>query len=345
MPACNLLFRADGNTQIGQGHLTRCLALAQAVTARGCHASFLTARSNASLLVNQIESQGIAVWHLTAEPGSAQDAKETIECANREGSTWLVVDGYSFDCSYQGALKQAGLHVLFIDDHGNADRYTADLVLNQNLHATESMYPLRDAKTRLLLGAGYALLRQEFWQWRGWQRKIEDVGRKILITMGGSDPQNVSLTALRAVQELNLPEIEVRVMVGSGNLNQRSLEEQSLKGGTVKVERTPKVAEVMMWADLAISAAGSTCWETCFLGLPTVVMALADNQIPIAAALHAQGISVNAGKSQESIRERVRGLMSDRPQRKMMSERGKALIDGQGAFRVTDVLLGGGACA
>ena len=116
-------------------------------------------------LIDRLVSEGIDVINIFEKPGSMDDAKHTAYIAADSGSEWVVVDGYYFGSDYQKKIKEYGLHLLFIDDNGHADHYYADLVLNQNLHATEKLYRNREPNTKLLLGPKYVLLRQEL-AWR-----------------------------------------------------------------------------------------------------------------------------------------------------------------------------------
>ena len=113
------------------------------------------------------------------------------------------MDGYRFDSEYQRNLKNAGLKLLFVDDLGQCEHYFADLVLDQNVHASEKMYQRREPYTRLLLGSGYAMLRREFQAMREWRREIPAVGRTLLITMGGSDPDNFTLRLIKALAKIS----------------------------------------------------------------------------------------------------------------------------------------------
>ncbi|MGH9649837.1 MAG: hypothetical protein ACRD3I_05135, partial [Terriglobales bacterium] len=164
-----LLIRADADLRMGTGHVMRCLALAQAWQDVAGQAEFLTTSDTPDIL-SRLRAEGMQVTPATLPAGSAADAAHTASRAREIGASWVVVDGYQFDAAYQQALKSAGLKVLWVDDYGHAPPYCADLVLNQNLCAEESFYLSREASTRLLLGACYALLRREFQSWRDWRR-------------------------------------------------------------------------------------------------------------------------------------------------------------------------------
>jgi UDP-2,4-diacetamido-2,4,6-trideoxy-beta-L-altropyranose hydrolase len=335
----SLLIRADAGTQIGTGHLMRCLALAQAWRAGGGRAVFLVGQG-ASLLAGRPGAEEFSARPLDAPAGSREDAGRTAEAAAAERSHAVVVDGYAFGADYQRRLKDAGLRLLFVDDHGHAGEYCADLVLNQNIDAAPGPYAKRAAHTRLLLGTRYALLRREFRTHGAWRRAIAPRVRRILVTLGGGDPDNVTLTVIRALRLLDDPALEAVVVAGGANPHLRALEEAA-RGARFPirlVRDVPEMPALMTWADLAVSAGGTTCWEMACLGLPHLVLVLADHQKAIAAGLDRAGSVVSLGEarscSAEEIAGRLRSLGEDARARDAMSRRGRELVDGQGALRV-----------
>lgn len=338
-----LLIRADASPQIGTGHVMRCLALAQAWQESGGTTLFALANGTSTLEVRLL-SEGMKICHLTALPGSADDAAQTIKLARELKAAWVVIDGYHFSAAYQHAIKQAGLRLLFIDDYGHTKYYYADLVLNQNISADESLYANRESHTRLLLGTRYALLRREFWPWRGWRRKSSPVARKVLVTMGGSDPENVTLKAMQALQNLKGDELETVVVVGSGNLYAGTLQSNIRNRQTCLVSNISNMAELMAWADLAISAGGSTCWELAFMGLPSIILVLADNQRLIAKQLSALGWAVNLGWhhdiSSAQVLQALTSLLVAPEKRVEMIRRGQEIVDGDGTTRLLMHLRG-----
>src|SRR5882724_5374021 len=219
-----LLIRADASAVTGTGHIMRCLALAQAWQDAGGTAVAAVAEATAAT-EERLQREAIEVAHLMAAPGSGDDAMCTAALAHDRQVAWVVLDGYRFDSSYQAALKSRGLRTLLVDDDVHADRYLTDLVLNQNAHATESLYAERDSSTRLLLGPRYAMLRREFDAWRGRPREIAAIGRRILITMGGSDPDNFTLRVLGALSLVEVERLEAVVVVGGSNPHATRLEE------------------------------------------------------------------------------------------------------------------------
>jgi UDP-2,4-diacetamido-2,4,6-trideoxy-beta-L-altropyranose hydrolase len=344
----NLLFRADASVAIGTGHVMRCLALAQAWQDAGGRAVFAMAESTPAIQARLAE-ESCEVLSIPSAVGTQDDANRTIALARERKSDWIVVDGYQFTADYQQAQKAAGFKVLFLDDYGSARHYFADVVLNQNVHANEEMYGARESYTRLLLGPRYCLLRREFRPWRGWKREIAPTGRKILVTMGGSDPGNVTVTVIEALRHLSnvLSDIEVTVAVGGSNPHFESLQRSASRGGGRfrLLKGVANMPELMAPADLAVAGAGTTCWEMCLLQLPLVLIDLADNQKPIAHALGGLGAAVHLGTAgtvtEQEITKRVTSLLACEAERAALSERCGKLVDGRGTERVFGELTRG----
>ncbi|MDB9312962.1 UDP-2,4-diacetamido-2,4,6-trideoxy-beta-L-altropyranose hydrolase [Spirulina sp. CS-785/01] len=341
----NLLFRVDASTAMGSGHLMRCLALAQAWQALAGKAIFAVA-TDIGTLQTRLDIEGIAVYSLSVCSGSVEDSQAVISLAQQLGVSYVVVDGYQFGGDYQQQLKAAGLKVLFIDDYGHADYYCADWVLNQNLSAHEGLYPHREATTQLLLGTGYALLRREFWQWQGWQQECPPVARKILVSLGGGDPENVTLKVMQALSAVQVEGLEVVVVVGGSNPHYSQLADvakQSCFPMMLKRNVT-NMPELMAWADVAVAAGGSTNWELAFMGLPSIILTVAENQSAIAQQLGKMGITISLGwyhqQTVHQLTNTVAELLPALEQRQQMSIRGRKLVDGLGSQRVVEVITG-----
>jgi len=282
---------------------------------------------------------------VSAEPGSAADAAETVDLAQQREATWLVIDGYHFSADYQRTVADSDARVLAVDDGAHAGHYCADTVLNQNIYATEQLYAAREKHVRLLLGTDYVLLRREFKAWQEWRRDIPDVAHKVLVTLGGSDPDNVTLKVVQALKQVDQDGLEARIVVGGSNPHLGALEAAVGElGGALRLETdVSDMPRLMAWADVAVTAGGSTCWELAFMGLPSVIIVLADNQRPVADGLAAAGAGVSLGWHEDVTVDRVAAelerLASSREVRRQMSDRGKTLVDGRGATRTVTHLL------
>jgi UDP-2,4-diacetamido-2,4,6-trideoxy-beta-L-altropyranose hydrolase len=342
-----LLIRADASTEIGSGHLMRCLALAQAWQESGGAVCFALAWPTPALEA-RLQAEGMTVVHLTGvAAGSPADADATIALAQQRNAEWVVVDGYHFDAAYQRQIKQASLSLLFIDDYAHAAHYYADIVLNQNIYAQAEMYASREPYTRLLLGADYVLLRREFWAWRDWQRPIPDKARKILVTLGGSDPDNVTLTVIQALQQLPDDDWEAVVLVGGQNPHYQALVAAVANDPRIQLrQNVTNMPELMACADIAISAGGSACWELCFMGLPSAIVVLAENQVLAANRLAVAGAMQLVTEILPSVIEQmVINLCTSAKQRQDLNQQSRELVKGYGSFLVietmNDMLSGG----
>jgi UDP-2,4-diacetamido-2,4,6-trideoxy-beta-L-altropyranose hydrolase len=343
MTATSLLIRVDASIAIGTGHVMRCLALAQAWQDLGGRAVFAMADSTPAIR-EKLRAEGFEVLSVFPRAGTHEDSRQTLLLAQEQRAEWTVVDGYQFNADFQRTLKAAGLRVLFLDDNGHAGPYTADLVLNQNVHADESMYEQREPYTRLLLGTNYSMLRREFGAWREWRREIPETGRKVLVTFGGSDPGNFTGLVMQAMGQVNIPGLQAVVVVGASNPHYASLEKiPSVSHRRVRLERNVSdMARFMAWADLAVSAAGITCLEMCLLGLPAIVVTVAENQRGAARELEKRNCVIHLDEAQgvrvEKVADLIDRLLKARETRQSLSQHGRELVDGNGAKRVSSAI-------
>jgi len=222
----SLLFRTDDSVAIGSGHAMRCLALAQEWQRRGGLAIFSAAETTPSFL-QRLAGDDIASLRIDAAPGSLADAEQTISLARANNAVWIVADGYRLGPVWQRAIKAAGLRLLVLDDHGFCDFFCADLLLNQNALPPDRDYAARAPGARQLLGTRYVLLRREFAVWSSWQRETPALARKILVTLGGADPDNVTAKVIEALAQF--ADVEAVVVVGGANPHLESL--QTLAAG------------------------------------------------------------------------------------------------------------------
>ena len=332
-----LLIRADASPTIGTGHVMRCLALAQAWQDAGGHVTFLSTEVP-RLLRERLNGENLPVSVLAEPCGSMADARHTANLAEEIDCEWVVVDGYGFGAEYQRELKHAGLKVFCVDDNPLAGPYVADIVLNQNLHAKEEDYGERASYTRLLLGPRYALLRREFFAWRQWRRIVAPTAQKVLLSMGGSDPDNVTSRMMCFLNEIGTP-LEIRVVVGPSNHHADMLMRVLKKSRhhAELVANPNEMAAHMAWADLGIVGAGSTVWELCLLGLPALLVELADNQCYVGPSLQRLGavrhLGRGTGLSREEFKAAITEVLCTFPLRQEMSARARDVVDGYGSER------------
>lgn len=341
-PAQPLIIRADADSQIGTGHLMRCLALAQSWKQNGGAVVFITNCQNEALR-RRLTSESFEVIAVENSYPREADLRTTLEVLRSYPQAWCAVDGYNFDARFHGKIRTGGNRVLAIDDTAHLPFYDADAILNQNINAEDLRYN-RSPPAALLLGTRYALLRQEFLDWQDFKRETPEVARKILITMGGGDFYNQTLKAIRAGERLQIENLRVKAVVGASNPHLAELQ-WAVENSPARIElifSAENMAELMAWADVCVTAAGSTCWETAFMRLPSVLIVTAENQTGIAGKLGAANFAVNLGwfeqVSEVILTDTLSGILLDKARRAGMSDIGRETVDGRGARRAVEFL-------
>ena len=344
-----LFIRADASVSIGTGHIMRMIALGQAWQAQGGEVHFLCSEIT-SALEQRLAIEGFHLSRIHTTLGSQEDLSETIHLiaemlqADRQNAR-VVLDGYHFGSDYQLGIKAEGFKLLVVDDYGHAGFYHADWVLNQNISAREELYAKCSPDTKLLLGPKFAMLRKEFLAYKGWQREIAPVAKKILVTLGGSDPDNVTLKVIQALSDFDL---HAKVVIGGSNPHLREIKNfiQSQNDSTALIEvivNATNMPELMAWADFAVAAAGSTCWELAFMGLPSMFVILAENQVEIAMQLDAEGFGICLGNGVGLKNEKLAQAISTHARNKnflqTVSELARKMVDGLGAQRMVSQML------
>ena len=324
------------------GHVMRCLALAEPWLQAGNAVTLLTAAPSSAVRA-RAESLGVSLLELSGAPGAPADATETIALAQSLRAAWLVLDGYHFDAAFQRAVKAANRRLLVFDDTAHATHYSVDFILNQNLGATAALYPHREPPTRLLLGPSFVQLRGEFMSCS--RRREEADGAcsenppshggghpRVLVTLGGSDPDNVTAQVLSALR--TIPNLTADIILGPANPHATALQAAiSHLPSPISIHTNPpNLPALMSRADIAICAGGTTAWELSFLGVPMLVLVLAENQRTNAECLAATGAAVHT--SLASLAGDLRSLLADTQHRAELSHHARALVDGLGTFRV-----------
>ncbi|HMK66998.1 MAG TPA: UDP-2,4-diacetamido-2,4,6-trideoxy-beta-L-altropyranose hydrolase [Stellaceae bacterium] len=331
------LIRTDAVAATGTGHAMRCLALAEALQEHGCECRFLVT-SLPLLIAERLAREGFAIERQPHPIGSAEDAAETARVARRRGADWVVLDGYSFDDAFLETLRAAGLRALMIDDLGALRRYRCELVVNQNLHAEAGLYP--DAEARLLLGPRYLMLRREFWGYRDLPRRPADVVERVLVSMGGSDPEDHASRVIAALGGLAGLGIAATVVVGAANPRLEALKALAA-ARPAKIEivhGTDDMPGLMRKADLAVAAAGTTAWELAFMGVPMLLGSTVVAEQTLARRLSRHGGCIYLGDFRDCpaprLGDAILGLVNDPGMRRRIAASAATLVDGLGGERV-----------
>lgn len=357
------VFRTDASGQIGTGHVVRCLTLADALKQSGVDCQFicralpgelaetLRARGHSLHMLPLAETAGeVAQTHDHAQPRHAlwlgadweTDAAQTLAAIDGNIPDWLIVDHYAIDERWERTLRSGCRRLMVIDDL--ADRqHDCDLLLDQNLIAGwQHRYDDKVADDcELLLGPSYALLQPIYADLRPRVPPREVPVRRILVYFGGADTDNLTGKAVSALISLGR-DVDVDVVINPAHDHAPAIRAAvGSHSSMVLHEALPSLAPLMVSADLAIGASGTNSWERCCLGLPTLVVTLAENQKPIAAELDRLGLIRLLGhKDDIDVPDLAReiGAVLD-GQRPFVRVDGPADIDGEGAKRVVAALL------
>ena len=330
-----ILFRVDANSQIGMGHLQRCLSLACAFVLQGCDVTFLTKQD---IRANErITEFGFKIGNIESELVFEEDLRATLTFLQHEDFQVVVVDSYEVDEDYLLALRQAGYCVVFIDDLAQMS-FSCHFVINGAVYAEELNYCSSTGDTQFLLGPKYILLREEFWDIP--KRAIKPEVKKILVTVGGSDPNCVTPIILDTLSNTD-GDFTVDVIVGPFFDNISDIEAAAMRLGNERVQliHSPiSVCDLMLDCDLAISGGGQTLYELAATGTPTIAMKLAQNQQGNTQGLM-QANTIHVIEKMDALRMSVLNLRSDLCNRENMSVAGQRIVSGDGAMLVAETIL------
>lgn len=361
-------FRADASLQMGTGHVMRCLTLANTLKAIGAECEFIC-REHQGNLIEHIRSDGHVTHALPAHPkpvGTSllaiktpsdeqatahshwlgatqeQDATECTPILSELQPDWLIVDHYALDARWEAALKPHYRKLMVIDDL--ADRlHECNVLLDQTFGRNAEDYkPWVPADCTLICGSQYALLRPEFAALRSYslQRRNEPQLRQLLITMGGVDKDNATGQVLEALRSCALPmNCRITVVMGAAApwLSEVERLAQNMPWPTQVKVGVKDMAQLMADSDLAIGAAGATSWERCCLGLPTIMVVLADNQHQVAQGLEQAGAAQVIESTQriaQHLHSRLTPLIESPILLRAMSQPASDIVDGHGIANV-----------
>lgn len=335
------VFRADASVDLGGGHVMRCLTLAGALADEGWRVSFAVNAEAPSVVPSLTETvDNILVLDEVDEVTALREHWP-------DGVALLIVDHYGLDSAFEQRCRPWAATILAIDDLANR-RHCADVLLDQTHGRREECYrALTGPDCTLLLGTRFALLRPQFQEHRHRalaRRESAAPAGRVLISFGATDSGGATMLALRAFARA-CPDLSVDVVAGATSRFRdeiRRLAEAQSPAVTVH-GAVDDMASLMAEADFVIGACGGTSWERCCLGLPTLAVVTADNQRQIARALAAAGaieLVGNAGEvTVDTLAARVAALRDDAARRRAMARAAATICDGNGAARVTEVLL------
>lgn len=336
----NIVFRVDSSIQIGSGHVMRCLTLARELADRGAAVVFVC-KDLPGNLIARIEHSGFDVRRLTATgiEDDYSDAIETLASLRALNCDWLVVDHYSLSAQWERQLWQRTQRILVIDDL--LDRsHDCDILLDQNwrgMEGTQSSRLSLPEYCRRLSGPRYALLQPEYALFRKRMRRRRDPAQRVMVFFGGSDTTDETGKALAALSLPEFAHLSVDVVIGANYVERDALiSKVQARPGTTLHENLPNLTGLMMQADFAIGAGGTTTWERICLDLYALVTTLAANQEPSTEALAKAGFVHWIGRStdttcatyRDALHEGMKGFADKAP-----------IVDGFGTKRVAELIM------
>lgn len=339
-------IRTDGNEKIASGHLVRCLTIAEAIIDHGGKVHFLVSdeTSREELLCRMEGREDFFSSHMkitvlgTEYQHPEQELSVVKQMLQEQENAVLLIDSYYVTKEYLLELQRAA-KVYYLDDLQMFD-YPVDGVINYDIRVNADFYQSAGAK---YLEGKYAPLRKQF-QDRDY--RVQKETGTLLLTTGGTDPANLCGRFLKYFfRKQDSAGWTVHVVVGSMFANKQELEDLAASEKNVILHhKVVNMAELMEQCDLAVSAGGTTLFELCAVGVPTLSISVSKNQIPCNEAFAQAGIIPYEGNVLEEnlvarLYAKVMELGSNLSERQRMSERQRKAVDGKGADRLAEILL------
>ena len=359
-----VFFRVDSSHDIGTGHVMRCLTLASTLRERGVKCRFICRTHEVNLIERILQDdfevsqlQTIKLYGIEKDTDKhslahedwlstdwQSDAGQTIAALGNARPDWMIVDHYALDVRWESALRPYCDKIMVIDDLADRD-HDCDLLLDQNLVA--EMFQRYDKHIPdhcgLLLGPKYALLQSLYAKMH--PRTPPRIGsiQSILVYFGGIDAYNLTGRTITAFIALKRIDIKLDVVLNPDSSHFSTVSEQVRGYANITLHVVlPSLAPLMVRADLAIGAGGATSWERCCLGLPSLIITLAENQKALAAELHNQALIRWLGHQDKVSELMLKIALHEMIEGKLISDwsyRCMALVDGKGADLVSSILL------
>lgn len=341
-------IRADGNAAIGIGHIMRCLSIAEAVKETGAEQPVFLLADN--ICYNMVADRGFAAKVLGTDYRHMQSELEKLSTLLKKEDV-ILVDSYQVSIEYYKELEKL-CKTVCLEDLGNA--YPVDLLINYNIYAKQlwENYQQGSSPKKVLLGVEYMPLRKAFQNHAVYQ--VRDKVTDVMITTGGSDPCFAAGSIIEAIWKECIREDKnqtnkISFHIVSGPMNQYTAQLKALcaeKEFFIIYENVQNMEALIKKCDVVITAAGSTVYEVCAIGVPMICFYFAENQRQGAQALAGLTDIVNAGAFAEDKEQVVSNILQalnhciyDRIYRERLSVQERTLVDGKGAVRLAEEII------
>lgn len=275
------VLRADASSSIGVGHVMRSLSLGEALLDEGFGVE-LVSFELAPSLQSLATSCGVEVVELSCAPRSSEDAQFVLQ----RNANLVVVDGYEFSREFFAVLETSSTPFAVIDDNVETSAHSPSAVINQNPHASASMYAHLQGNPKLLLGLQYAMVRKEVCEVAA--MNLQSCEGEVFVAMGGADFLGLTAPIVEALAETGL---QIRVAVGHANTQRAHIQKLADQLGNVTLIEQQDYVSSLASAHVAVLAAGSSLWEACVVGTPSIGLVVAENQFASANAAKKLGFT------------------------------------------------------
>lgn len=352
-PDRNLFIRVDAGVQIGDGHFLRCLTLVNGLKINFRQVIFITNQLPKHFF-EKIKRENFKICKIDGYSHIQEERlgkklktqlinKDLIQTKKiigkyKNSTNWLIIDHYGIDYDWENKIHENVEKIIVIDDLANR-KHDCDILIDQNFYEKmEKRYSkLIPSFCKQFLGPKFTLLRPEFLKTRK-NLKRKNKLKRILISFGGSDPSNETTKVLLAINDLE-KKYKIDVIVGTNNSNKKQIMKLCSKIPFCNFyEQVENISKYMKKADLAVGAGGSTTWERCCLGLPTIVTSVSEDQKKTAQDLGKIGCVINLGDAEKSTQLDYLKAINEINLKKLnkISKKCLVLVDGKGIKRIVD---------
>lgn len=335
-----IAFRVDGSTQLGMGHIMRCLGLAKILEKK--HDVFFVSR-NFGEAIGEIRKSGFVVEKLDAGLDEGGQINEALKIVKKTRPDILITDLFKINKDFSADLKRLGVYIISLDEIGET-KLRSDIIINSSVVGSWHGYDRLYHVANFFIGPEYFLTKNLFSPFIKKKKRVQKVVRDILVIMGGADPKKLSINVLKWLGKIRPDDgFRIKLVVGPGVKHRREIAEAAKKYSNVSLlDKPANVARPMYEADLAICAGGFSLYELAAVGTPAVVLCHAEHELSTAEEMQRRGVCVNLGMGTEVSEAKfigsVKKLIRDEKMRRKMSRSGKGTVDGRGMERVVKII-------
>lgn len=336
-------IRADGNNEIGFGHIVRCIALAKEFIKFGCEVVFISKEEKNRFINNLIKEHQLRNEVIDSKITLQEEIKLMSKLVGSRDINIIILDGSQFNKEYIQKLREINNIFVVVLDVNRDINIGANVVVNGGIYAKELLNETKDQANINLLGPEYNLLRHQFKD--SPKRNVNKKVKRVLITCGGGGDKDLIINIIENIIDvINKKDIQIELVLGFSIIGREELIDAIQKYKNINIHtNVTEMVNLMYQCDIAISAGGTTLYELAATGTPTIAFILANNQDRQTIEFHNQNTLINLGHvstlNKHELVSKLNYLLNEYDVRKAMSEKGQSLIDGKGAYRTAKEII------